>query len=196
MRPSNTDYSKTQKRPPHSNVGTTPFGFSRLRDKLVVDAKEIETLRLILKLWQSGKIFHSIAVHLNRYNINPRKGKAWQYASVKSIIQHHKTRLVGVLACSGNIEDGQSGIAINVSYMEAVSAILPVGGAIGRVWGATVENIHSIGNLFVFGTLANGMLGAFNTGGQLAIRSDRPSLKFPLPVMCFMTQPRSKLTQP
>lgn len=93
MRPSNTDYKKTSKRPPRPNIGTTPFGFARLRGKLVVDAVEIETLRLILKLWQSGKTFHAIAVYLNSQLIKPRKAKAWQYASIQSVIQHHKTDL-------------------------------------------------------------------------------------------------------
>lgn len=93
LRPSNADYQKGQRRPPRPNVGTTPYGFARLRGKLVVDAREIETLRLIIKLWQSGKTFHAIAVHLNSQGIKPRKGKAWQYASIKSVIQHQKADL-------------------------------------------------------------------------------------------------------
>jgi len=93
LRPSNADYKKDSSRTPRSGVGNTPFGFARLRGKLVVDAKEIETLRLILQLWRSGKTFHAIAVHLNSHQIKPRKGKAWQFASVRSVIQHHKADL-------------------------------------------------------------------------------------------------------
>ncbi|OFZ55151.1 MAG: hypothetical protein A2428_13105 [Bdellovibrionales bacterium RIFOXYC1_FULL_54_43] len=35
-------------------VGIPPFGFSWLRGRLVVNAEEIETVRLIIKLWQDG----------------------------------------------------------------------------------------------------------------------------------------------
>lgn len=93
LRPSNADYHRGPSKPPRSSVGNTPYGFARLRGKLVVDAKEIETLRQIINLWRSGKTFHAIAIQLNSQGIKPRKGKAWQYASIQSVIQHHKTDL-------------------------------------------------------------------------------------------------------
>lgn len=71
-------------------VGVTPYGYSRLRGRLVVEPKEIETVRLILNLWQSGQSFSAIAQHLNRHRVKTRKGGTWEHSIVRSIIQRHK----------------------------------------------------------------------------------------------------------
>ncbi|HAR44223.1 MAG TPA: hypothetical protein DCS07_16585 [Bdellovibrionales bacterium] len=54
-------------------VGIPPFGFSWLRGRLVVNAEEIETVRLIIKLWQDGMTYTAIASHLNGHGIKTRK---------------------------------------------------------------------------------------------------------------------------
>ncbi|MBI3558312.1 MAG: recombinase family protein, partial [Deltaproteobacteria bacterium] len=71
-------------------VGVTPFGYSRLRGRLVVEPKEIETVRLILNLWQAGRSLSAIAQHLDSHGYKTRKGGRWEHSIVRHIVLRHK----------------------------------------------------------------------------------------------------------
>ncbi|OFZ55144.1 MAG: hypothetical protein A2428_13065 [Bdellovibrionales bacterium RIFOXYC1_FULL_54_43] len=67
-------------------IGIPPFGFSWLRGRLVMNAEEIETLRLIIKLWQEGMTYTSIASHLNGHGIKTRKRSRWDHSLIRRVV--------------------------------------------------------------------------------------------------------------
>jgi len=71
-------------------VGIPPYGFSWLRGRLVVNAEEIETVRLIVKLWQDGMNYTAIAVHLNGHGIKTRKHSSWDHSLIRRVVKRHQ----------------------------------------------------------------------------------------------------------
>ncbi len=89
-RPSTHDRKSLKSKHRKFAIGVAPYGFARLRGKLVVDVKEVETVRKIISLWQSDMSFNAIAKQLNSQGIPTRKGGTWEHSVIKSIINRHK----------------------------------------------------------------------------------------------------------
>lgn len=91
MRPSAQNLKNQNLKPTEHSIGVAPYGFSRLRGKLVVEPKEIRVVQIILDLWRSNKSFNAIAKHLNNQGIPTRKiGASWKHPVIQSIINRHK----------------------------------------------------------------------------------------------------------
>jgi len=71
-------------------AGAAPYGYCWLRGRLVPDPREIETLRIILSLWESGKSLSDIGRDLDRQRIKTRRGGRWKPATIRAIVQRHK----------------------------------------------------------------------------------------------------------
>ena len=89
--------SKTEKWQTPKNVcprnlhkGVAPYGFGRLRGRLVATPNEIENVRMILKLWQKQKTLRDIATYLNNLGIKTRQGFLWEHSAIRRIINNHK----------------------------------------------------------------------------------------------------------
>lgn len=93
LRPPNGDQQKKMKGPGSRHVGVSPYGYARLRGKLVVDPHEIEIVRLVLKLRQTGKTLWDIAHYLNNLGHKNRRGTAWEHSLVRNIINRHEGNL-------------------------------------------------------------------------------------------------------
>lgn len=75
--------------------GPTPFGWTRMGDVLVEDAKAQKALAL-MRVWRKDKkSFQAIADELNRRSIKPSRGKAWYASSVKAVLE---SRMQGEVA--------------------------------------------------------------------------------------------------
>jgi len=73
--------------------GGTPYGFTYLEGKLVMDAREYKIILEIYRLWQLGETLRAIARHLDDRKIPTRFGRAWSHEVVKKIIdRHHKSQ--------------------------------------------------------------------------------------------------------
>ena len=66
--------------------GPTPFGYSRMGDVLVEDAKAQKMLTL-MRDWRKDKKSLAIADELNRRGVKPSRGKAWYASSVKAVLE-------------------------------------------------------------------------------------------------------------
>lgn len=55
-----------------------------------MNAEEIETLRLIIKLWQEGMGYTGIASHLNSHGIKTRKRATWDHSLIRRVILRYK----------------------------------------------------------------------------------------------------------
>jgi len=71
-------------------AGNTPFGYCYLDGKLVVDARERQTVLDMWRMWQGGHSFRSIARTLNEHKISTRFGKSWKHEVVKQILKRHE----------------------------------------------------------------------------------------------------------
>lgn len=76
--------------------GITPFGYSCLRGRLILDAKEIEIVQQIINHWQLGMSYSAIARFLNGKNIRCRIGKRWWASSIRAIIIRHKDKPINI----------------------------------------------------------------------------------------------------
>ena len=72
--------------------GATPFGYTYLEGKLVIDPHEYKTVLEIYRLWKSGTPLRAIARKLNERKVPTRLGKTWQHFVIKSIIDRHQTK--------------------------------------------------------------------------------------------------------
>lgn len=70
--------------------GHTPYGYSYLDGKLLIDPKEQTVARKILKLRHEGQTFQAIADELNRHKTPTRSGKPWIKSVIRSIILRTK----------------------------------------------------------------------------------------------------------
>jgi hypothetical protein len=75
---------------PHS--GNTPFGYRNLRGRLIMDAREIEIVHSIMKLWTQWKSYSAIAAHLNGLGLKNRRATSWEHSLVRSIVERHKDK--------------------------------------------------------------------------------------------------------
>jgi hypothetical protein len=71
-------------------AGPSPYGFTYLRNQLVVNPAEIEHLLSILDLWKNGQGPRAIARRLNDQNILSKMGKHWDHSAVTSVIDRHQ----------------------------------------------------------------------------------------------------------
>src|ERR1700687_4685087 len=66
--------------------GPTPFGFERMRDVLVENAKAQRTLSVMKSMRIQKKSYQGIADELNRKEIKPSRSKKWYVSSVKAVL--------------------------------------------------------------------------------------------------------------
>jgi hypothetical protein len=72
-------------------IGIPPYGFSWHQGHLVVNPQEIETLRLIIKLWQEELSPAAIAARLNGHGNMPRRSSKWDHSAIKKLIVRYQT---------------------------------------------------------------------------------------------------------
>lgn len=73
--------------------GGTPFGYTYLEGKLVIDPHQYKIVLEIHRLWKSGNSLRAIARKLNNRQVPTRFGKTWQHFVIKNIIDRHQTKL-------------------------------------------------------------------------------------------------------
>jgi len=73
-----------------TRVGIPPYGFAWLRGRMVVDPREIETVRLIIHSWQAGCTVTAIAHKLIRLRKKTRNGGIWDHSLVRKIIVRYQ----------------------------------------------------------------------------------------------------------
>ncbi len=78
--------------PPKPHSGNTPFGYRNLRGRLIMDAREIEIVHSIMKLWTRGKSYSAIAALLNGLGLKNRRVTSWEHSLVRSIVERHKDK--------------------------------------------------------------------------------------------------------
>jgi len=64
----------------------TPLGYQRQGDRLIPDAREAQTIRLILDLRGQGYSYRAIAAELRRRRIPTKRGGRWEAATVRRIV--------------------------------------------------------------------------------------------------------------
>jgi len=64
----------------------TPLGFQRQGDRLIPDAREAQTIRLILDLRGEGYSYRAIAAELRRRRIPTKRGGKWAAATVRRVV--------------------------------------------------------------------------------------------------------------
>jgi hypothetical protein len=82
-------------------IGIPPYGFSWVRGKLIVDPKEIETVRLMLKLRSQGLPYRDIAAKLNAAGKRTRSRTLWEHTVIRRAIlrfQNEKSKLEEVIS--------------------------------------------------------------------------------------------------
>ncbi len=89
-RASSKSQNDTPEKPVGMRSGVTPFGYTYLEGKLVLDPHEYKTVLEILRLLTKGKSIRAIARYLNDQNIRTRKGKFWSHFAINSIIEREK----------------------------------------------------------------------------------------------------------
>jgi hypothetical protein len=91
------DFRKNQKSKPYPTqvvrAGNTPFGYTYLEGKLVVDPREYKVVLEMYRLWQGGQSLRAISRHLNDQKVATRLGKSWKHEVVKNIIECHERDL-------------------------------------------------------------------------------------------------------
>jgi len=91
------DFRNSQKTKPDPTqvvcAGTTPFGYTYLEGKLVVDPREYKVVLEMYRLWQDGQSLRAISRHLNDRKVPTRFGKSWKHEVVKKIIERHEKDL-------------------------------------------------------------------------------------------------------
>ena len=75
------------KRQQRTAYGATPFGYIRVGDALVPEAKEQDALREAVRMDRSGASFREIAVRLTELGVKPHRGKAWYASSVSAVLR-------------------------------------------------------------------------------------------------------------
>ena len=73
-----------------NGVGTAPYGFMFHQSKLIVNPKELSTVRKIILLWTKGFNSSDIARQINELKIETRKGSKWDHSLIRRIIKRHK----------------------------------------------------------------------------------------------------------
>jgi uncharacterized protein (DUF433 family) len=68
-------------------LGSPPFGFDYLEDRLVENPHELRTVQKIIELWNAGHGPMAIATELNRLKLRTRKSKQWDHSLVSDIIR-------------------------------------------------------------------------------------------------------------
>ena len=69
----------------------SPYGFKYECGKLIPHVQEYETLRIIIRLSQSGLNAREIADHLNEQKLRPRIAKKWDRCTVHRILEWHES---------------------------------------------------------------------------------------------------------
>ena len=92
LRPSNRVPIAESNRSMKRHIGVTPYGYRCLRGRLILDAKEIETVHLIMSLWNSGKSYSAIARQLTSHGLTNRRGTDWEHSLVRSIVARPKNK--------------------------------------------------------------------------------------------------------
>lgn len=85
------DFSRGSKQKPDPTQvmksGTTPFGFTYLEGKLVVEPSEYRIVLEMHRHWQSGQSLRAIARILNDRGVTTRFSKKWNHEVIKHIIE-------------------------------------------------------------------------------------------------------------
>lgn len=68
--------------------GHVPLGFQRIGKDLVVDLKEMDTVRLIHRRHKEGKSMASTARYLNEQDIPTKNNKTWHHTAIRLILKN------------------------------------------------------------------------------------------------------------
>ena len=65
-----------------------PLGFRSVgkRERMKPEARELKTVRRILRLWQSGKSYRAIAADLNNRAVETKRGRCWHHTTVAKVV--------------------------------------------------------------------------------------------------------------
>ncbi len=80
-------------KPKRTFWGQIPYGYNILDGKVVVDPREIKTVRKILDFHQKSTSFNAISKWLNSQKIPSKLNKKWSDKTVASIIRKHKNQI-------------------------------------------------------------------------------------------------------
>jgi DNA invertase Pin-like site-specific DNA recombinase len=75
------------KRQQRTAYGATPFGYIRVGDALVPEAKEQDALNEAARMDRAGASFREIAVRLTELGVKPHRGKSWYASSVSAMLR-------------------------------------------------------------------------------------------------------------
>lgn len=70
-------------------TGATPFGYTYLEGKMVVEPREYRVITEMARARAAGKGLRAIARSLNERRIPTRRGKKWNHEVVKQILERH-----------------------------------------------------------------------------------------------------------
>lgn len=73
-------------------TGTTPFGYTYLEGKLVVEPSEYRVVLEIARRVASGESLRAIARILNDRKVPTRFGKKWNHEVIKKIHERHQRK--------------------------------------------------------------------------------------------------------
>lgn len=89
IRTSANNQSKCQSSPLGMKSGSTPYGFTYLEGKLVIDPNEYKNVLEIYRLRQKEKSFRAIARSLNERGCRTRLAKKWTNEIIKRVYDRH-----------------------------------------------------------------------------------------------------------
>lgn len=76
-----------QKRRQGNVYGSTPFGYVRDGDSLVVDEHELAALREAIRMDQAGASYRAIGAMLTARGVTPKRGRAWHASVVRAVLR-------------------------------------------------------------------------------------------------------------
>lgn len=82
-----TAFALAHKRMARTAYGRTPFGFVRVGDALVPDAREQAALEEALRMDRAGASFREIAAKLTEIGLKPHRAKVWHASSVRAMLR-------------------------------------------------------------------------------------------------------------
>lgn len=82
-----TAFALAHKRKARSVYGRTPFGFVRIGDALVPQAREQAALEEAARMDRAGASFREIAARLTETGVKPHRGKVWHASSVRAMLR-------------------------------------------------------------------------------------------------------------